>query len=395
MDEFERIEAGLSREALTRRSFRKQSNTWANSILSCFIGNRDEDHEQLIPEPTPFSFNQEPIAFTLLASTQAVLSTVTAITTGFSSLFLRQKEETSNAAAVAASTLQTETPLFEIAIDGIPEPILIPVESPKFSGIQSENTLDEVKELTKNMDSLVVDDDYDGTGFWEERSDPSLSESEIYYGIDSYIDTSKDHEIVMQPIAKKSSKKKKFKVHFEPIVEFMNSAVINDRITIKKYLHSHIFDINIRDKIGYSLLHYASAHGHADLVKFLLDSGADINMPEPEGWTALHFAAIADQLKVCKVLLEHGANAECPNDEETTPIELTDDAKIKKLFEEVIKKKEHAKKVQALYDWPGEDEQDLPIRRGEILKVKARDGDWWLLQNESKQVGLVPRIFVQ
>jgi hypothetical protein len=78
-----------------------------------------------------------------------------------------------------------------------------------------------------------------------------------------------------------------------------------------------------------------------------------------------------------------------------TPADLTDNLKIKKMIEETLKKKLTAKKVHALYDWDAESEEDLSIKRGEALKIKERSDAWWLVQNESKQMGLVPRIFIQ
>lgn len=379
MDEFERLEAGLSRELVQKKSFGRQA---ADTLLGCFLTRDDEgSNDQGVSEQAPFAFKQEPVAATLLASTQIIFNTVSGITNGFSSLFIGNKQQQK------AQQVQVEAPL-EIVIDGIPD---LP-ESPRLTEIQCSNHFEKSTEC-----SAATVDDYDGSGFWEDHLDDSVSETGSFYGIESYIDTSKDHEIVMQPIAKRNADKKKgAKVQFEAIVNFMNSAVINDRVMIKAYLQSGHFDINVRDKIGYTLLHYASAHGHADLVKYLLDQGAEINLPEPEGWTALHFAAIAEQVKVCKLLIEKGANVECPNADGVKPADLTENMKIRKMIEEALKKKLSAKKVHALYDWDAESEEDLSIKRGQSLKVKERlDDAWWLVQNESKQLGLVPRIFIQ
>ncbi len=367
MDEFERLEAGLSRDLVPKKWIGRQA---IDTLMSCW-GEASE-------EEAPFVFKEEPIAATLLASTKIVLDAVTSITNGLSYLFLgASKPEQASA---------QEAPL-EVVIDMMP----VLVDSPRLTEIQSS----EIYEKPVEIKSPTVED-YDGNGFWEDHLDDSVSENGSFYGVDSYIDPSLDSDIIMQPIAKKSfSGKKQTKVRFEPIIEFMNSAVINDRVVIKAYLQGKRFDVNVRDKIGYTLLHYASAHGHADLVKYLLEQGADINLPETEGWTALHFAAIADQLKVCKVLIDKGANVESPNLEGLKPIQLTDNVKIKKLIEDALKKKLSAKKLYALYDWDAEGEEDLTIKRGQVLKVKERFDDWWLVQNDSKEAGLVPRIFIQ
>lgn len=389
MDDFERLEAGLSRENVQKKSLGRQA---ADTLLGCFI-QRDDGTEaaggagdEIIGGNKPFEFRQEPIAAALLASTQVVFDTLSGITNGLASLFISNK--------TAAAAAQEQLP-FEVIIDAAPQTPLASPESPRMALICGENSDDRGGDEKMMLDTV---DDYDGTGFWEEHldDDDSFSETGSCYGIESYIDTSKDNEIVMQPIARKSPRKASAKVTFEPILAFMNSAVINDRITIKAYLQNGRFDINVRDQIGYTLLHYASAHGHADLVKFLLDQGAEINLPEPEGWTALHFAAIAEQVKVCKVLIEKGANVECPNSDGITPAELTDNGKIRKMIEDAIRKKLSAKKVTALYDWNAESaEEDLSIKRGQVLKVKERHDAWWLVQDDSKNIGLVPRIFVQ
>ena len=204
-----------------------------------------------------------------------------------------------------------------------------------------------------------------------------------------------DHEIIPVPIKKRGTRNPGAKVHFEPMVELMDSVVNNDKAAIKKILQSNKIGINDRDKLGYTMLHYAACHNHLDLIKYLVSKGANVNSLDFADWSPLHLAAIAENYKACKLLLDLGANFECPNDEYNLPIDLTDSDAIKKLLKDATKKKLCAKKVRALYDWSVEEPENLGIKKGESLRVLEKNQEWWLVQNNSKKIGLVPRIFVQ
>ena len=63
---------------------------------------------------------------------------------------------------------------------------------------------------------------------------------------------------------------------------------------------------------GMSPLHIASKHGHAEVVRVLLEADAtrDLRSSEPEhsGWTALHYAAAGNHVKVMRLLIDAGAD---------------------------------------------------------------------------------------
>jgi ankyrin repeat protein len=77
------------------------------------------------------------------------------------------------------------------------------------------------------------------------------------------------------------------------------------------YLESQLeqgLDPNIRVSVlGTRLLTLAAAHGHADLVKTLLDRGADVNRADDTGWTPLHAAAYGGHPAIIRLLLDRGA----------------------------------------------------------------------------------------
>ena len=281
------------------------------------------------------------------------------------------------------------------------------IESPKMNDISYQE-----EQLDKKQQETIVDDFVDPNDYWykspadDELEFDSDEEEDLferhltgsYYAIDSYINFSQDSFISIKPIPKKnqSSKKVGIKVHFEPMVELMDNVVNNDKAAIKKVLQEGQINVNDNDKLGYTMLHYAASHNHADLIKYLIEKeGADVNCVDPSDWTPLHLAAIADNLKACKVLLDHDANLEYPNCDNNLPVDLTEDVKVKKLFADATKKKLSAKKVRALYDWEADSPEYLSLRKSEGLKVLDRKNEFWLVQNEFKQIGLVPRIYIQ
>lgn len=53
-------------------------------------------------------------------------------------------------------------------------------------------------------------------------------------------------------------------------------------------------------------------------------------------------------------------------------------------------------KIRAKYDFVGNDEEDLPFRKGEILEVISKDEEhWWTAQNKDGEVGQIPVPYVE
>jgi ankyrin repeat protein len=77
---------------------------------------------------------------------------------------------------------------------------------------------------------------------------------------------------------------------------------------------------NIKDELGWTLLHYAAANGYADVAKLLLEYGADMNARDASGWTPLHIAAANGYMDVAILLLEHGANVNARDEHGWTPL---------------------------------------------------------------------------
>ncbi|XP_023818091.1 adapter molecule crk [Oryzias latipes] len=52
--------------------------------------------------------------------------------------------------------------------------------------------------------------------------------------------------------------------------------------------------------------------------------------------------------------------------------------------------------VRALFDFPGNDEEDLPFRKGDILRVLEKpEEQWWNAANQEGQIGMIPVPYVE
>ena len=95
-----------------------------------------------------------------------------------------------------------------------------------------------------------------------------------------------------------------------------NAARRND---IRALLEGGV-DLNARDRIGATPLHWAASYGHIKIVRFLLDHHADANAPNNEGYTPLHEAALEGHPEVAALLIERGANVDARNCAGNTPL---------------------------------------------------------------------------
>ncbi|KAI7805730.1 putative ankyrin repeat domain-containing protein 2-like [Triplophysa rosa] len=86
-------------------------------------------------------------------------------------------------------------------------------------------------------------------------------------------------------------------------------------IAAPKVLQDRGADINVKDKLLSSPLHVATRTGHSDMVQHLLASEIDINAKDREGDTALHDAVRLNRFKIVKVLIVAGANMQIKNAE--------------------------------------------------------------------------------
>ena len=71
-----------------------------------------------------------------------------------------------------------------------------------------------------------------------------------------------------------------------------------------------VTNVNARNQHGMTALMRAAYHGHARMVRALLDYGADPNLTRNDKFTALALAAFFGHTETVKILIDHGAKKE-------------------------------------------------------------------------------------
>lgn len=66
-------------------------------------------------------------------------------------------------------------------------------------------------------------------------------------------------------------------------------------------------DVNAKDKDGYTALIYVAYSGNLEIAKILIKNGADVNVRDKDGWTALMFARVGKKSDITELLKKSGA----------------------------------------------------------------------------------------
>jgi ankyrin repeat protein len=74
----------------------------------------------------------------------------------------------------------------------------------------------------------------------------------------------------------------------------------------------------------YTALMIASYHGHADIVRILLEHGANVNAEDDYNATAITRAAESGYLEIVRLLVAHGANTSIREESDLTALELAE-----------------------------------------------------------------------
>ena len=101
-------------------------------------------------------------------------------------------------------------------------------------------------------------------------------------------------------------------------------ACYNGHIETAKTLLDHGAKVNVKNDCGQTSLHFASRYGYTETAKILLDHGAKVNVKNNCGDTPLHSACCNGHAEVAKILLEHGADVNAENIYGETPLYYTD-----------------------------------------------------------------------
>jgi ankyrin repeat protein len=86
----------------------------------------------------------------------------------------------------------------------------------------------------------------------------------------------------------------------------------------------HRADLEAKTQDGRTALHVSASRGHLSYVSFILDRGADIRAVSSNGWSAVFFAIAADSRPVCEDVIARGADWQCPDVAGGTALELAD-----------------------------------------------------------------------
>lgn len=120
-------------------------------------------------------------------------------------------------------------------------------------------------------------------------------------------------EIQMDPDAVEESTEDAFR----DAVRAGEMAVVSEFVLRIKEKGNHTLKalLDSRDgQSGNTALHFSSANGHIDAIKFLLSNGASTDIKNASGSTALHYAALTGQLEAVQSLLKGGASPVIEND---------------------------------------------------------------------------------
>ena len=87
-------------------------------------------------------------------------------------------------------------------------------------------------------------------------------------------------------------------------------AIELKNVDVANFLINEGVDIEMRDEMGLTALHYAARAGLRSVVELLVKKGADVNVVTLQKYTPLHFAASRGHYEIVKFLLEHGASVD-------------------------------------------------------------------------------------
>ncbi|KAK9404618.1 protein phosphatase 1 regulatory subunit 12B [Crotalus adamanteus] len=127
------------------------------------------------------------------------------------------------------------------------------------------------------------------------------------------------------------------RVRFEDGAVFLAACSSGDTEEVKRLL-ARGARLNTANVDGLTALHQACIDENLDMVKFLVEYGANVNQQDNEGWTPLHAVASCGYLNIAEYLISHGANVAAVNSEGEVPSDLAEEAAMKDLLLEQVKK---------------------------------------------------------
>ncbi|XP_061766063.1 apoptosis-stimulating of p53 protein 2-like isoform X1 [Nerophis ophidion] len=200
------------------------------------------------------------------------------------------------------------------------------------------------------------------------------------------------------------------RVKFNPLALLLDSSLEGEFDLVQRIIYE-VEDPSLPNDEGITALHNAVCAGHTEIVKFLVQFGVNVNAADSDGWTPLHCAASCNNVQVCKFLVESAAAVF-----NTTYSDMQTAAdKCEEMEEGYTQCSQFLYGVQekmgimnrgvvyALWDFAGENPDELSFREGDCMTVIRREDEdeiewWWarLGDNEGyiprNLLGLYPRI---
>jgi len=105
-----------------------------------------------------------------------------------------------------------------------------------------------------------------------------------------------------------------------PSQRLIDAVYEGDAKIVRKELGKGVFNVNLADSSGDTLLCTAAMMGDPDTVRLLLDHGADVNLKDSHDGTPLHHASGRGHVSVVRLLLEKGALVDTFDQYDSTPL---------------------------------------------------------------------------
>lgn len=96
-------------------------------------------------------------------------------------------------------------------------------------------------------------------------------------------------------------------------INFHKAAKENDLESVRKLLSEYHVNVNCKNNLDRTALHWASANGNIDVIEKLVEDGADLESKDKYGMRPVLWAAWFGHLEAIKVLITGGATPLCTN----------------------------------------------------------------------------------
>ena len=117
-----------------------------------------------------------------------------------------------------------------------------------------------------------------------------------------------------------------------------DAAKVGNIELINQHLETGV-NVNSKDEIGFTPLHYIASGSQLEIAKLLIDKGANVNAKDLNGGTPLHAATPSNQsTKIVELLVQKGANVNAKNNNGETPLDKLGSSNWSTSTEDILRK---------------------------------------------------------